>query len=309
MTTKVLLTPELHGVEDLFPIRDFANEDLPQLRKQLAASLEWNDASAVGVERKSVSISGNGFDVPCVLYRPPNPCGGAYLHIHGGGFLFGSPKGADPSNLTLCEKLNVVVLSVDYRLAPEHPYPAALDDCYAALTWLHDNASALNTEPSRIAIGGESAGGGLAAALALRARDAGGYSVCHQHLIYPMLDDKTGSGENPGDPLTGEFVWTRASNQFGWNAYLGPTDRVAPAVPARTEDLTGLPSTWMFTVGLDLFRDENIHYANRLMAAGVPTELIVWPGACHGFQRVPNTKIGARFAQEHLSALGRGLSC
>jgi len=200
-----------------------------------------------------------------------------------------------------------VVLSVGYRLAPEHPIPAPLDDCYAGLAWMHDNAESLGVDRARIGIGGESAGGGLAAALAIRARDAGEYAVCHQHLTYPMLDNLTGSKAQPGDPLVGEFVWTRARNQYGWQSYLGDAPAAAPQVPSRVENYSGLPHTWMFTASLDLFRDENIDYARRLMEAGVFVDLEVVSGACHGFQLIPGTEIGARYIKAHMAALARGL--
>lgn len=219
----------------------------------------------------------------------------------------GSVEGSDISNLQLCSKLGIVILSVDYRLAPEHPIPAPLDDCYAGLAWLHQNAGSLGVEPDRIGIGGESAGGGLAAALAIRARDAGDYAICHQHLTYPMLDNLTGTDAQPGDPLVGEFVWTRSRNRFGWNAYLGEAAPEAPQVPARVGSHAGLPSTWMFTAALDLFRDENVDYARRLLEAGVSVELLMYPAACHGFQLLPGTRLTARFTEDHRTALSRGL--
>ena len=122
-----------------------------------------------------------------------------------------------------------------------------------------------------------------------------------------MLDDRTGTSEHPGDPLVGEFVWTRESNQFGWKSYLGDAPAAAPQVPARVESYAGLPRTWMFTAALDLFRDENIRYAQNLLAAGVSVELLMYPDACHGFQALPGTRLQKRFAADHLSALGRGL--
>ena len=159
----------------------------------------------------------------------------------------------------------------------------------------------------RIGIGGESAGGGLAAALAIKARDAGKYAVCFQALTYPMLDDRTGSEQNPGDPLVGEFVWTRQLNQYGWSRYLGDAERAAPQVPARLDSYAGLPPTWMFTATMDLFRDENIDYARRLMEAEVSCDLVVYPGACHGFQMVEGSKISKRFRKDFMEALERGL--
>ena len=267
------------------------------------------DPERAAVIREDVVVPGEGHDVRCLLYKPASyePGVPGYLHIHGGGYIMGSVEGSDISNIQLCAKLGIVILSVDYRLAPEHPIPAPLDDCYAGLAWLHEQAAALGVDPERIGIGGESAGGGLAAALAIRARDAGEYAICHQHLTYPMLDNLTGTEAQPGDPLVGEFVWTRSRNRFGWTSYLGEAAPEAPQVPARVSDHAGLPSTWMFTAALDLFRDENIDYAQKLLAAGVAVELLMYPAACHGFQLLPGTSLTARFTADHRAALARGL--
>ncbi|MEO1306141.1 MAG: alpha/beta hydrolase, partial [Pseudomonadota bacterium] len=188
-----------------------------------------------------------------------------------------------------------------------HPVPAALDDSYAVLAWMHQNASGLNVDPNRIAIGGESAGGGLAATLALFARDQGEYPICYQMLTYPMIDDRTGSDAKPGDPLTGEFVWTRARNQLGWAYYLGDVSPAAPHAAARAESVSGLPPAWISTAALDLFRDENIDYAQRLLMAGVATELIIYPGACHGFQMATEARVTKQYIRDHAEALARGL--
>ena len=196
---------------------------------------------------------------------------------------------------------------MDYRLAPEHPIPAPLDDCYAALKWLHEQADEMGIDRGRIGIGGESAGGGLAAALAIKARDAGQYAICHQHLTYPMLDNLTGTESQPGDAYVGEFIWTRERNQFGWASFLGDAAHEAPQVPARVVSYAGLPHTWMMTASLDLFRDENFAYAQNLLAAGVSTELVCYEGACHGFQMIPGTEVGKRYIRDHRAALARGL--
>ena len=178
--------------------------------------------------------------MPCLLYRPVEAqAGSGYLHIHGGGYVAGSVEGSDAMNTRIAAQLGVVVLTVGYRLAPEHPVPAPLDDCYAALGWLHEQADALGIDRQRIAIGGESAGGGLAAALAIHARDLGEFAICHQHLTYPMLDDRTGTEAAPGDPLVGEFVWNRRCNEFGWQCYLGKLPAQAPFVPARVASVEG----------------------------------------------------------------------
>jgi len=309
MTTSHLLAEELYPLIEGFPNHDLDADNLAAFRAFGEAAAVLADTAGSGVCREDIRIPGPDGEVRCLLYRPEEPCSGrpAYLHIHGGGYIMGSPEGSDAANLLTCARLGTVVLSVDYRLAPEHPIPAPLDDCYAGLAWLHDNAATLSIDPSRIAVGGESAGGGLAAAVAIRARDEGRYGICHQHLTYPMLDDRTGTDAHPGDPLTGEFVWTRQRNRFGWQAYLGDAPAAAPQVPARVDDVGGLPRTWLLTAGLDLFRDENIHFAQRLMAAGVSVELAVYANACHGFQMLPGTELQARFTADHLAGLARGL--
>ena len=172
---------------------------------------------------------------------------------------------------------------------------------------MHQNADELGVDTDRIAIGGESAGGGLAAALAIHARDKGEYPICFQLLTYPMLDDRTGSENQPGDPLTGEFIWTRERNRLAWAYYLGASEPQTPYVPARTESLAGLPPTWLSTAALDLFRDENIDYAQRLLKAGIATELIVYPGTCHGFQWATEANVPKQYLRDHAEALSRAL--
>ena len=310
-STKHLLDPELLPMlEQPFSIT-LSDELMETVRTTLPPSPPLGDAMSRGVSREEITVAGDGADVRCLLYQSMADAQHSrpgYLHIHGGGYLFGEPEGSDATNLKICSELDVVVLSVDYRLAPEHPIPAPLDDVYAALAWLHNSAPELNVDVNRIGIGGESAGGGLAAALALKTRDENQYPICWQQLTYPMLDDRTGSSEHPGDPLVGEFIWNRDSNQYAWSAYLGDAPRAAPQVPSRAESLAGLPATWMHTVTLDLFRDENIEYANRLMAAGVQTELSVYTGACHAYQGVPGTDLVRRYVRDFMEALARGLS-
>lgn len=307
MNSQHLLDPELHPLLDQ-PRGRFTRESLPGVRAARRETVAMGDAERAGVTRSEITVPGDP-DVRCLMYTANDVTGKrpGYLHIHGGGYIVGAAEMSDVVNLIIARRLGVTILSVDYRLAPEHPYPAPVDDCYAALGWLFQNADDLQVDRDRIAIGGESAGGGLAAQLAIVARDRGQYPICHQHLTYPMLDSRTGSAEHPGDPLTGEFIWTRESNQFGWDCYLGGKPAAAPQVPAMLERYEGLPPTWMFTAALDLFRDENIAYAQNLLKAGVPTEIVLLPGACHGFQGVPGTRVGASYRAFHLDALGRAL--
>lgn len=308
MSSKHLLDSELHFFIEFFPPGFAYSEDmLPEFREQRSAELVMGDAQAAGVERKEIKASGPDGDVRCLVYIPENANGSAYLHIHGGGYIIGTAEGSDQNNIDVASQLGAVVVSVDYRLAPEVSIPGPLEDCYAALAWLHENAAELGVDHRRIAVGGESAGGGLAAALAILARDRGGYAICHQHLTYPMLDNLTGSSGNEGDPLVGEFVWTREHNQFGWKSFLGDADPVAPQVPSRLENYEGLPPAWMFTGALDLFRDENITYAQNLLKAGVPIDFVLYAGACHAFQLIPGTKLGERFKMDYLAGLAQGL--
>ena len=227
------------------------------------------------------------------LFRPagvPEPAP-AMLWIHGGGYVIGTAQQDDALCRRFSRKLGIVVASVEYRLAPEHPYPAPLDDCYSALTWL---AGLPAVDPDRVAIGGASAGGGLAAALALLARDRGEIAPAFQLLVYPMLDDRNtsafGVAANPNHRM-----WSPRSNQFGWAAYLGNADPQV-AVPARHEDLSGLPPAWIGVGSHDLFHDEDLVYAERLKDAGVPAEVEVVPGAFHGFDLVvPKARVSQRF--------------
>ncbi len=310
MSSRHLLDPDLVPLIAMGEMLTLSDDALPAIRANFGATTVLADTTDTAVTREDIAIPGvEGPDVRCLVYKPKAAQSGkpGYVHIHGGGYILGTPDMADEMNIRIATDLGCVVVSVDYRLAPEHPIPAPLDDCYAGLAWLHQNATELGVNPDRIAIGGESAGGGLAAALALKARDLGEYAICHQQLTYPMLDDRTGTSEAPGDPLVGEFVWTREANQFGWSRYLGDAPKAAPQVPARAESLADLPNTWLLTAGLDLFRDENIAYAQRLMGAGVITELVVVPAACHGFQGIPGSALQARYIQEFMSALKRGL--
>lgn len=221
--------------------------------------------------------------------RPDRPRpSSALVWIHGGGMVLGLPEQDHAWAGRLASDLGILVVSVDYRLAPEHPFPAALDDCAAALAWVHDQADDLGVDVERIAVGGASAGGGLAASLCQHARDEGGPAICFQLLNYPMLDDRTVLATDHGD--RGRFVWTPGSNRFGWSAYLGraPLADDAPrhAAPARTADLAGLPPAWIGVGDLDLFHPEDVDYAERLRAAGVPCDLHVEPGMYHAADQV-----------------------
>jgi acetyl esterase/lipase len=235
----------------------------------------------------------------------------AYLHIHGGGYVTGRPETFPMLTQRVAQECQCLVVSVDYRLAPETHFPGSLEDNYRALGWIYENADQLGVDRKRIAIGGESAGGGHSAMLAIAARDRKEYPIVFQVLIYPMLDDRTGS-TRPVPTEIGTFVWTRQSNVFGWTSLLGVpagSDKAPKgAVPARVGDLAGLPRAYIGVGTLDLFVDEDIEYARRLINAGVPTELQVMPGAFHGFNLIaPDAPVSVRFNQGWISALKRAL--
>lgn len=241
------------------------------------------------------------------LFRPagvtePAP---ALLWIHGGGYVIGTADMDDHLCARFSKRLGITVASVEYRLAPEHPYPAALQDCYSALTWL---AGLPGVDPARVAIGGASAGGGLAAALALWARDSGtsqGETIpAFQLLVYPMLDDRSSTtGDKPNYRL-----WNPRANRFAWSAYLGHADPQV-AVPARRDDLSGLPPAWIGVGTNDLFYDEDLAYAERLQAAGVPCDVEVVPGAFHGFDLwASKSPVSQRFFETQCKVLGAGLA-
>lgn len=240
------------------------------------------------------------------VFRPRDRVGAlpALLWLHGGGYVLGTPLQDAERCRRLARALGIVVVAPRYRLAPEHPHPAALDDAYAALVAMADPASGLGVRPDRIAVLGVSAGGGLAAALALRARDRGGPALVHQSLVYPMLDDRTAERTDLDERFV--RVWTAGSNRFAWCAYL--RDGAEGAVPARATSLAGLPPAWIGVGTADLFHDEDVAYAERLRASGVPCTLELVPGAYHGFDATtPRAEVSRAFLASRDRALGAAL--
>ena len=235
------------------------------------------------------------------------------LHMHGGGFMMTDPN-LMPRIQEIAADCHCVVVSVDYRLAPETRYPGALEDNYAALKWVHAHAAELGIDRSRIAVGGESAGGGHAASLAIRARERNKEDVpiCFQLLIYPQLDDRTGSSR-PAPPAIGHFMWTASANRLAWGSLLGVpagSSRVpVGAVPARVASVAGLPPAWIGVGSIDLFVEEDMEYARRFVHAGVATELLVMRDAFHGFDLlVPEAEVSKQFSASWKDALRKAFA-
>ncbi len=311
MTTRHLVDPELVTLLDQIPAPVLTSENLGRIRAMSARpAAHVSQISGLSVSERFIPSPAGAPDVRVLLYQPtslPGPLP-ALLWLHGGGYIMGSADAEDLMVKSIVSAIGCATVSVDYRLAPETPYPGSVEDCYTALKWLSTHAVELGIDPRRIAVGGSSAGGGLAAALALLARDRGEFSLLFQFLIAPMLDDRTCTQVKP-HPFTGEFIWTQESNCFGWTALLGQKPGgpdVSPyAAPARAKHLEGLPSTFINVGALDLFLEEDLEYARRLLRVGVPTELHVYPGAYHGFRMVTGAQVTQAAQRDQLTALER----
>ncbi|GAA2903547.1 alpha/beta hydrolase [Streptomyces mexicanus] len=313
--TRHLVDPDVAPVLDVFPPLCLGPETLSKVREAQAVPLpDAPDPQALYPEVTTTERWIPGFqhdpDVRVLHYEPQRRTAptAALVWIHGGGYVLGT---ADTDEI-LCRRIatetGATVVSVDYRLAPETKEPGLVHDCYAALRWVHDTAGDLGVDRDRIAVGGASAGGGLAATLAILARDRGEVPVSFQLLIYPMLDDRTASTVQT-HPYAGEFIWTPADNRFGWASLLGREpggDDVSPyAAAARVESVTGLPPTFISVGALDLFAEEDIAYATRLIRAGIPTELHVYPGAYHAYDMVPDARVTRAHFRDCIGALDR----
>ena len=255
--TNAYIDPELRPALDAVPPMEFTAEALPGIRLAVAGMYAQAQEPAAPAVVEGFTVPGpqGAPPVRVVSYRPAQDAAvtPAILHIHGGGFVLGSPEMADATHRRLAVELGCRIVSVDYRLAPETPFPGAIEDCYTALRWLHESAAVLRVDTRRVGVKGESAGGGLAAALALLARDRKGPAIRFQHLTYPMLDDRTVTDPNP-NPFTGEYMWTRAYDRFAWSSLLGHAaggEGVSPyAAAARAPDLAGLPPAFLAVGGL-----------------------------------------------------------
>lgn len=307
-----LVDPELRPFLQRYSLPELTIDNVMAVRalhRQMRGAQPSPLPATVHHEQRFIAGTHGAANVRLCVFRPkrgaqsPRP---VYMFIHGGGFVMGAAEHSDADNAHLAQQLDCVVVAPSYRLAPETRYPGAIEDCYAALRWLHGHAEELNIDRTRIVVGGGSAGGGLAAALALLVRDRGDLPLAGQVLVAPMLDDRTGSRQ-PMLPWVGEFIWTAQCNRVGWTSLLGRApggDEVSEyAAPARAADVSNLPRSYIFTGALDLFMAEDIEYARRLMTAGVATELHVYSGAYHGFNLVPGTALAQRFQRDFEHAL------
>ena len=308
-----LVDPALRPLLEAWPTITLNDETLVQMREREQLLPFEIDREGTSLEIRTVPGPIGAPDITLHIYKPDGAADRlpTIYHIHGGGYVGGSAAQLEFMHRPLVKALGCAIVSVDYRLAPEHVFPAAIEDCYAGLRWTVDNADALGLDTARLGVMGESAGGGLAAALALLVRDRGEYRLAFQHLTYPMIDDRTVVAADP-HPHTGEFIWTADSNRFGWRSLLGQAPGgpdVSPyAAAARASDLSGLPPSYIMTGTLDLFLEEDIEYARRLLRAGVPTELHVFPGGMHGFDILPVGDIATAAQAARLAALKRALT-
>lgn len=305
---------EMHAaVLDLLPPDLLDLSDIPRVRAGLDALIQGMPTpempSDVTVEDVRVPGLDGDPEVLVRLYKPDGlPADAAALYwIHGGGMVLGSVEVNDGECAAWASRFRCLVASVEYRLAPEHPYPAPMHDCYAGLSWLAANAGSLGVDAGRIVVGGGSAGGGLAAGLALMARDRGGPAIAFQLLVFPMLDHRNDTPSSHA--ITDTRVWNRAANEAAWAAYLGGADDVPIyASPSVADDLSGLPPAYINVGEFDLFLDEDIEYAQRLLRAGVPVELHVYPGAFHGSATfVPDSPISKRWTADENATLRAAL--
>lgn len=311
--------PELAGALEL--IKDIISpgltlDEIAEVRQgpgiQLLADLDLTMGGAFEVVDRQVPGPQGEPDISLLICRPTAPAtAGARLviyHVHGGGLVIGNNRVGVDVPLAWAQALDAVVVSVEYRLAPEHPYPAQIEDVYAGLLWTADHAAELGADPERIVIAGASAGGGLCAALALLTRDRKGPQPIGQVLMCPMLDDRN---DTPSTyQMAGLGVWDRTANETGWTALLGSRrggpDVPAYAAPARAEDLTGLPPAFLDVGSAETFRDEVVAYASRIWQAGGVAELHVWPGGFHGFDGfAPQAALSQSARAAHVNWLRR----
>ncbi|MTD54334.1 alpha/beta hydrolase [Amycolatopsis pithecellobii] len=306
--------PELQPWIPMLPALDV--RDLSAARTLMASAGESSAPYVLpdGVTMETTTVPGPAGepDVPVLIFSPGSgPSRPAMVYLHGGGFVLGDANGDQELPATLAAGTGAVVVSVDYRLAPEHPFPAPIEDCYAVLQWVAGQAGELGIDPGRIGIGGVSAGGGLAAGTALLARDRGGPALCFQLLDIPELDDRLESASM--QQFADTPLWNLPNAIESWRHYLGEPaadGEVSPyAAPARATDLSGVPPAYVSVCEFDPLRDEGIAYAQRLVQHGVATELHLYPGTFHGSRGlVPGASLSQRMHAELIDAARRGLA-
>lgn len=298
-----LVAAELEASVPLFPTADLSDPITARRGlAELAAAAPAPDTTGMEIEDRTVP---GHPDVPIRIYRA-HGASGAVVWLHGGGFVMGDLETEHPWAVRVAQGAGTVVVSVGYRRAPEHPYPAALDDAYAVMVWAAAHAADLGTDPEHIAVGGHAAGAGLAAAVALRARDQRGPSIRYQLLNQPQLDDTQTTWS--AREFTDTPFMTRGKAAASWRHYLGSAPASAYAAPARADDLSGLPPAYVATAALDPNRDEGIEYAQRLLWAGVSVELHQWAGTFHGSQAVLSAQVSQRQTAELGDVLRRALA-
>ena len=299
------IDPELLPALEALPALDLNRDNIVRIRDLIASRPRPSSSVKVLSDRKTIDTADGTVDV--YIYRKNEQrAQPAVLWIHGGGYIMGNAE--DERAKIIADHCNCTVFSVDYRLAPEHPFPAGPNDCYAALGWIMNDAKALGIDKDRVAIGGASAGSGMAAGVALMNRDKDNFPLQLQLLLYPMIDNlhATRSGKLENHP-----IWKQSTSFNAWEMYLDgiPGKQASPyAAATRATDLTGLPPAYICVGSEDLFRDENIDYAQRLMAAGVPCEFSIFPGLYHGADSfIPTARVSRRLNRAFLHALEHAL--
>jgi acetyl esterase/lipase len=316
MSRRDLIDPEarvpLDQLLEALPGGFNAIPDIVQRRatvEAMLAGIEVPDNPNVTKEDRTVPGPDGEPDISVRIYRPRNAQGdlpGVYF-IHGGGMILGNVQGEDPVATLICDQVGAIVVSVEYRLSPEHPHPAPVEDCYAGLVWMAKNAQELGFDANRLGIYGGSAGGGLTIATALLARDRGGPAITFMMPIYPMIDDTNTTASS--HEITDIGIWDREGNIQAWEWYLGGKPADQYAAPTRAADLSGLPPAFIDVGTVDLFRDEDISFAQRLMQAGVPVEMHVHPGSYHAAETfAADAALSQRTWALRIDALKRALT-
>lgn len=311
------IDPELRPLLDLVPTANLSAETLPQVRGLAATTAEGVEDLLTGraVDRRDLTVTApDGGSVPLTVLSPPGldrstpaPC---VYWVHGGGMVMGDRFSNVDIPLEWLDRFGAVVVTVDYRLAPEATGTDLVEDCYRGLAWVAEHAAELGVDPARLVVAGTSAGGGLAAGVTLLARDRGTPQIAAQVLVCPMLDHRNDTASSR-QFAEGPATWSQAMNTFGWRSVLGedPTTEVSPYVsPARAGDLSGLPPTYIDVGSAEVFRDEDVSYANRIWAVGGHAELHVWAGGFHGFDAlVPGARVSTAARRTRTDWLGRVL--